>query len=506
MSAFDVDLKRLTESTKAWCGLNALMYTDGVLNWSHAPVTLFANNFPRESMNYSQRVQPLINQLVDKIARDRDFLLKQLTPVAEADPFTGRLLSIFKALPEDHYRRKVLFGIHRSDYMLDNSNSADNHSDAAKPLQIEINTIAASFGCLSQKTAQLHKYLCSRFGDSSEMKAVFDATGTPSILPIPTKASSKSLLDEMPINDCADKIAESIAYAHKLSCEAVDTNTEGSVVMFVVQPGERNLADQRTLEQKLWEIAAIKVEYLSLAQVAVRAKYVGPLSELFISTGSEHKRVSVVYFRAGYSPDDHTSEADWEARSLIERSAAISCPSIAYQLVGTKKIQQALFEKGTTESFLGDEDGLVLRQAFARQYAMGATASAEGLEAMESAIIDGSKWVLKPQREGGGNNYYGEELSEFLRIHRHDSELSGYILMQRIFPASQQSVFFRNDQVQVLPSISELGIYGTFIGDGETVILNDCAGYLLRTKPSGVDEGGVAAGSSVLNSVLLTDS
>eukprot|EP00605_Chrysophyceae_sp_TOSAG23-4_P002870 GSChrysophyteH1.ASY1.ANO1.3161.1 assembled CDS len=443
MSAFDVDLKRLTESTKAWCGLNALMYTDGVLNWSHAPVTLFANNFPRESMNYSQRVQPLINQLVDKIARDRDFLLKQLTPVAEADPFTGRLLSIFKALPEDHYRRKVLF---------------------AKPLQIEINTIAASFGCLSQKTAQLHKYLCSR---------------TPSILPIPTKASSKSLLDEMPINDCADKIAESIAYAHKLSCEAVDTNTEGSVVMFVVQPGERNLADQRTLEQKLIPAG---------------------------SSETQHKRVSVVYFRAGYSPDDHTSEADWEARSLIERSAAISCPSIAYQLVGTKKIQQALFEKGTTESFLGDEDGLVLRQAFARQYAMGATASAEGLEAMESAIIDGSKWVLKPQREGGGNNYYGEELSEFLRIHRHDSELSGYILMQRIFPASQQSVFFRNDQVQVLPSISELGIYGTFIGDGETVILNDCPGYLLRTKPSGVDEGGVAAGSSVLNSVLLTDS
>ena len=59
---------------------------------------------------------------------------------------------------------------------------------------------------------------------------------------------------------------------------------------------------------------------------------------------------------------------------------------------------------------------------------------------------------------------------------------------------------------QVLPSIYELGVYGVFLGDGaSTPLLNTCAGYLLRTKPDGVDEGGVAAGFSVLSSVMLVE-
>ena len=40
-------------------------------------------------------------------------------------------------------------------------------------------------------------------------------------------------------------------------------------------------------------------------------------------------------------------------------------------------------------------------------------------------------YVLKPQREGGGNNLYGENLRDRLK----DSKgLSAYILMQRIRP------------------------------------------------------------------------
>jgi hypothetical protein len=45
--------------------------------------------------------------------------------------------------------------------------------------------------------------------------------------------------------------------------------------------------------------------------------------------------------------------------------------------------------------------------------------------AIEDAIKDGSNWVLKPQREGGGNNLYGVELSGFLKKNREDPILSG---------------------------------------------------------------------------------
>ena len=42
------------------------------------------------------------------------------------------------------------------------------------------------------------------------------------------------------------------------------------------------------------------------------------------------------------------------------------------------------------------------------------------------------------------------------------------------------------------------------VSDGHTIFLNNYCGYLLRTKLTGVDEGGVASGYAVLDSPLLT--
>ncbi len=75
--------------------------------------------------------------------------------------------------------------------------------------------------------------------------------------------------------------------------------------------------------------------------------------------------VSVVYYRAGYAPHDYPSEAEWAARVLIERSAATKCPTVGYQLAGTKKIQQALCEPGVLERFLSGSDCALLRKCFA---------------------------------------------------------------------------------------------------------------------------------------------
>lgn len=95
--------------------------------------------------------------------------------------------------------------------------------------------------------------------------------------------------------------------------------------------------------------------------------------------------------------------------------------------------------------------------------------------------------------------------------------------MQRIFPLPQKTAFFRKGEVLIADSISELGVYGTFLCGGPApataasaaaaavggadagagVLLNEFAGYLLRTKQTGVDEGGVATGYSVLSSIVL---
>ena len=62
------------------------------------------------------------------------------------------------------------------------------------------------------------------------------------------------------------------------------------------------------------------------------------------------KVVSVFYLRAGYSPDDYPGQAEWAGREAMESCSAISCPSVAYQLVGAKKIQQDLAAPGLSRS------------------------------------------------------------------------------------------------------------------------------------------------------------
>jgi glutathione synthase len=503
--------KCIRESTKAFCGINGLMYTDGILNWYHAPVTLLPSSYPRNSFNFCQEIQPIINELVDKISRDRTFILEQLTSVGEADDFTKRLLDIYSSLPEDQIKNSTQFGILRSDYMLHN----DNDTNDVYPLQVEINTIAASFFSLSTKVGHLHKHLLNHSGDKPIMKEYAQSVDI----------DINTALDNMPINNSLKGTASSLAYTHQLS------KNNSAVILYVTQPGECNLGDQRILEMELFNEHNIKIEFMTLKDISTNSRLnsnggliIKPLgSSMDADTdasyadntsnilSNDEKDVSLVYYRAGYSPDDYPTEIEWNSRIFIEKAYnVIKCPSVAYQLVGTKKIQQSLFEDKILNKFLSDENSNLLRKSFAAQYAMGPydTLSIDGKQAMEQAISDGSNWVLKPQREGGGNNYYKNELSKFLKNNKNNNLLSGFILMQRIFPSQQNAIFFRKNKIEILPSLSELGIYGTFIGNSnhtDTILRNDTTGYLLRTKPDGVDEGGVANGSSSLNSVLLKD-
>jgi hypothetical protein len=54
-----------------------------------------------------------------------------------------------------------------------------------------------------------------------------------------------------------------------------------------------------------------------------------------------------------------------QARALIESSTACKCPSVTYQLAGSKKVQQDLARPGVVERFVGQEQGAALRQLFA---------------------------------------------------------------------------------------------------------------------------------------------
>ena len=55
------------------------------------------------------------------------------------------------------------------------------------------------------------------------------------------------------------------------------------------------------------------------------------------------------------------------------------------------------------------------------------------------AVGNPASFVLKPQREGGGNNLYGPEVAQAM-ARMSPSELESYILMERIFPHETPAV------------------------------------------------------------------
>ena len=59
--------------------------------------------------------------------------------------------------------------------------------------------------------------------------------------------------------------------------------------------------------------------------------------------------ISVIYFRAGYTPNDYPLPAHWDARLQLEKTNAIKCPSIAAHLAGCKKVQQKLGQPDVLE-------------------------------------------------------------------------------------------------------------------------------------------------------------
>ncbi|KAM3871556.1 glutathione synthetase-like [Diretmus argenteus] len=194
----------------------------------------------------------------------------------------------------------------------------------------------------------------------------------------------------------------------------------------------------------------------------------------------------------------------WEARLLMERSLAVKCPDISTHLAGTKKVQQELSRPGVLERFFPDQPQAVdqLRATFAGLYTL--DMGPEGDKTVEMALAKPDRFVLKPQREGGGNNIYGSEICQVLEQVKGSTERTAYILMDKIEPSPGQNYLLRRDALlQLSNCISELGVFGAYVRQGKDMVMNECVGHLLRTKSSEHSDGGVAAGVAVLDNPLL---
>jgi len=284
----------------------------------------------------------------------------------------------------------------------------------------------------------------------------------------------------------------------------------------VVQPGETNSCDQRDLEFLLQKSHGIRIIRRTLIQLATTAKYADSNGSIYggrellvpddITDGLV--AAAVVYYRAGYTPDDYPTVVEWEGRKIVEHSGAIKCPDIFYHVFGAKKIQQALAVPGNLRQFCSsDEEEKMISSTFAGLYALG---EGDDSDAVNKALANPNGFVLKPQREGGGNNLYDQELVDALSSMSFEDRRA-FILMQKIMPPSTAGKLVRGGKIIYEGDcVSELGVfgitlrkYGDDIEDKDSILLDTVVGHILRAKSIETDEGGVAAGYAFLSSPMI---
>ncbi|ODV80306.1 glutathione synthase [Suhomyces tanzawaensis NRRL Y-17324] len=480
------DESKVSELLSQWSLANGLvMYPPNFKTYSAAiaPTTLFPTPFPRSAFQNAVDVQQSFNELyTNLVANHKEWLIEVITQLSQHDVgFTGKLFEAYNKAVEESPNKELVqplsLGVFRNDFMIDNQEA----SSTPGIKQIEFNTVSVSFGALSTKVGQLHNYL-NKFG---------------------VYGKNYYSNDELPISTSIDELADSLAEAdsHYKKQQSVDD----SIILFIVQPNERNCFDQRHIEYSLINNHSIKSVRLTLEEIESQVEVRNSDQKLFIKATSEE--VSVVYFRSGYGPSDYdlNPELTWNARVILEKSAAIKCPSLLTQLSGSKKIQQILTKKEIVKKILPsitEEDLSKLLSTFVAIYPLDDTE--EGKLAKKLAFEHPERFVLKPQREGGGNNIYKANIPGFLKS-IDEKEWDAYILMELINPPTHKNKLIRNDEIYNEDIVSELGIFGTILFDEQKggIISNKNAGFLLRSKFSSSDEGGVAAGFGCVDNVYL---
>nr|XP_019553434.2 glutathione synthetase-like isoform X2 [Aedes albopictus] len=388
-----------------------------------APFILTPSSFPRKEFEKAVELQVTLNELMHCVAHDDEFLKETLQNTIQVDAFTGSLFKIYETVLKEGIAQPLSLGLLRSDYLA-------NFLESNAIKQVEVNTIASSFGGISTFMTPMHSYILKELGYADR-------------------------LVDLPENHALSGLCDGMVEAWKIQ------NNPSAAIMFVIEDITYNICDQRFHEFYIRETYPhIAVIRRTLTQIFEQGK-LGPNGELLIGD----LPVTVIYFRAGYEPGHYHGPNEWAARLLMERSMAIKCPSIHYHLAGTKKVQQALAKPEILKRFIADSAKIdSIKDIFTGLYSL--DKGDEGEQAVKLALSNPERYVLKPQREGGGNNVYGSDIPGALEKMNED-ERSAWILMERIFPPLSRGYMVRPEGKMppgIVDLVSELGIFGAIIG------------------------------------------
>lgn len=418
----------------------------------HLPFTLYPWEAPAGFYEHGRRVSPLYNKLYHRVSQQREFLDEHLAASREVDDFVKGLYS---CLPEKAISRPWLF-LSRHDFM------PATTPKGIVPKQVETNLMAASLGYASQRVNAAVRFLYA--GTELGKKIV------------PHKGGST--------------ICQGLALGYKHYAKP------GQVILFIVPPGEVNAFDQRSMQAELVLEHGIPVVRTTLDELGEQ----GELRDGY--TCLHGKSAAIAYFRAGYSPDHYQNELAWKGRRLLEHSQTMSIPSVTIQLANTKKIQQVLGDQSVLERFVSPQEAVELLETMVAMAPV--DGSLHGATGRELALQEPENWVLKPSREGGGNNYFGQQMVEQLgKLSKRDAE--AFIIMEAIKQEPFRAVRLVEEKVVDDQCVTEMGHFSYALWDEGKADpeFQDTEGYLLRTKHIHNREGLVLGGYSFLDTAAV---
>lgn len=499
------------------------------------PIGLIPVHVDRKRYDELSRLQlDIIDILIYKISHDDSFLVQLLEPLSQTDQFISRLLAIHKkSLHSRVATTKPFLAVIRSDYFLDQVSGGWK--------QIEINTMSVAGGSFvdgidtlfRNANSELSGFVAETRNETLKAnRAQIIIDGIQDVHNLYLRKHHSSVverkatgwtLDELVFENTGDP--DRGCFSAPLEEEDANNNAVGllgdqsvvdmalpAVLVIVKNYCEPFYKDQRNIINGL-AARNIPVLVSTLADISVSQYKRSVLDKLVIRArdGTSTFQISTVYFRGGYDPKDYVNVECWNFVECAELSAAVLCPNVGLHLAGTKRVQCALSEQMGQQfmdrHFPNNPSRDLLFSTFAKQFELNESN-------VDQVLKDPFSYVVKPQREGGTNNLFGNDIVSFLSKLENKCELKRYIAMELIQSATWPDFPVRSGDghvQRVEAAVAEVGAMSLLVTQAASpdhpdtltpqVIRHECAAPLTKIKRSGSDEAGVSAGHGFLASV-----
>lgn len=201
------------------------------------------------------------------------------------------------------------------------------------------------------------------------------------------------------------------------------------IVVFVIMKNDPNLLDQKRLEMEIMK-KNIKVKRATLEELHFNLKK-DEKNDIYY----ENELVSIVYYRVGYRFEHFKINGDpelgWKVKEEIELSNAYCIPPVSMELINEKRMQVELAKPEVLRKFVSEEDAVKLEKVFVKFWDFDSLSEEDYQNIINEIKIKPEAYILKPNLEGGSNNYFGlEALHKLEGLTRQQAKV--YILMEKI--------------------------------------------------------------------------